>query len=134
MYINFYENLNPRLRVELRLKGTSDTSSIFRVLAHALIPTIASLAILFAQIGVFGNGLFQSYSDLIPDLPLQVFYYFTLFISAVLSIWTLVLLIIGVSEVQKFSMGKAILNVLLPVLLFLIPIAIIAFVLGDLFR
>ncbi len=116
------------------IKGTSDTSSILRVLAHALIPSIASLAILFAQIGVFGNGLFQSYSDLIHDLPLQVFYYFTLFISAVLSIWTLVLLIIGVSEVQKFSIGKAILNVLLPVLLFLIPIAIIAFVLGDLFR
>lgn len=114
------------------LKGKSNTSSLLRVLAHALIPSIASLAIVFAQIGVFGNDLFSSYNDLTSDLPIEVFYYITLFISTVLSLWTLVLLVVGVSEVQKFSIGKAILNVLLPVLLFIIPIAIIAFIIGDL--
>lgn len=115
------------------LKGRSNTSSLLRVIAHAQIPSIVSLILVFAQIGVFGNDLFQTYPDLTSHMPLAVFYYLTIFLSTILSLWTFILLIVGVSEVQQFSIGKAILNVLLPIFLFLIPIAIIAFILGDLF-
>jgi len=40
-------------------------------------------------------------------------------LQVILSIWTFVLCIIGISEVQKFSIGKSILNMLIPGLLLL---------------
>ena len=46
-------------------------------------------------------------------------------LELLLGIWTIVLCVIGVSEVQKLSIGKSILNLLLPVLVFAVPIVII---------
>ncbi len=115
------------------LGGTCDTSSLLRVVAYAQIPSVAALFIVFAQIGVFRNELFQSFLPAATNLPLLVFYYITYGLNALLGIWTFVLLIIGVSEVQKMSIGRAVVNVLLPVLVILIPLSVVAFILGDLF-
>jgi len=51
--------------------------------------------------------------------------YSSMILELLLGIWTIVLCVIGVSEVQKLSIGKSILNLLLPVLVFAVPIVII---------
>lgn len=117
------------------LKAEGNTKSLLRMLAYATIPSIASLILVFAQIGVFGNSIFQSYHDIDSlELPMTIFYYLTVAFEAILGIWTFVLIIAGLSEIQKLSIGRSILNALLPILVILIPIAIIAFILGDLLR
>jgi hypothetical protein len=39
----------------------------------------------------------------------------------VLAVWTLVIFVVGLSEVQKFSVGKAIGNLFLAILVIIIP-------------
>ena len=106
--------------------GKGSTKSILRALSYAMIPTIISLLIIFIQIGFYGIELFQSSVDydtmgLIPSL----FFYLTLIVQMVLGIWTIILSVVGVSEVQQISKGKALLNLLLPALFIIIPILLI---------
>ncbi len=48
-------------------------------------------------------------------------------LEAAPALWTFVLFVIGVAEVQKFTYGKAVLNILLPVLVIAVPL--VAFIL-----
>jgi len=111
------------------LKGAGNTASILRVMAYAMITSVAALVLLIPQIIICGNGLFQSDWDILEEglLANLVFWPFW-FLEVVLGIWTIVLLIIGVSEVQKFSIWKSILNILMPGLLFFIFIFLFVFV------
>jgi len=84
------------------LKGQGDTKSITRVFSYAIIPLIIGLII----ITIF-NCLF--------------------FLSYLFLIWTCILIIIGISEVQKFSIAKVIFNILLSFLVYFILIIIILF-------
>lgn len=115
------------------LKGQGDTDSLLRMMSHAMIPSIVALILLILQIAVFGNGIFQSELDIYSSGLLSIIvFYITVFFEIVLGIWTLVIFVIGISEVQKISIGKSILNMILPGLIIIIPIAMIAFMLGDL--
>jgi len=116
------------------LNGKGNTNSLLRMISHAMIPMIVSLILLIPQISVFGNEIFQSDSNIYgTGMAATIMYYFTSYLGIALSIWTIVLLVIGISEVQKISVWESILNMILPVLVFVIPLAMIAFVLGDLF-
>ena len=116
------------------LKGKGDTNSLLRMMSHAMIPSIIALILLIPQIAIFGNGIFQSDIDVYGSGLLSIIiFYFTLFLEITLGIWTIVLFIIGISEVQKLSIGKSILNMILPGLIIIVPIAVIAFILGDIF-
>lgn len=116
------------------LKGKGDTDSLLRMISHAMIPLIAAMILFIPQILVFGNELFQSDINVYSTgLLSTLIYYFIFFIELSVSIWTIVLVVIGISEVQKFSIGKSILNMILPLLLIVVPIAMISFILGDLF-
>ena len=113
------------------LKGKGNTNSILRVISYAMIPSIIALIFLIPQIGVYGSEMFKSDGDTISaGLISNIFVYLSLFVEFILGIWTIVLCVIGISEVQKFSIGKSILNMLIPSLI----IAIIAFLLGDLLK
>ena len=46
-------------------------------------------------------------------------------VESILGIWTFLLYVIGISEVQQFSVGKALLNLLLPFIVIVIPIFIL---------
>ncbi|MCL2328632.1 MAG: YIP1 family protein [Bacteroidetes bacterium] len=108
------------------LKGEGKTDSILRIISYAMIPSIATLILLIFQIGILGNELFKANGDFASaGYAANIFIMFTGILTIILAIWTFVLCVIGVSEVQKFSIGKSILNVLLPVLVILIPIMII---------
>lgn len=100
------------------LNGVANTTSILRILAYAMFPTILSLVIVIFQIALFGNEMFQSEISLEDKGVLgQAFFYCSLLVEIALVIWTVCFVVVGISEVQKISIGKSILNILLPGLL-----------------
>ncbi|HLA56093.1 MAG TPA: YIP1 family protein [Flavobacterium sp.] len=106
--------------------GIASTQSILRVLAYAMFPSIVALLLLIPQILVYGNDLFKSDGNILTDnILVNLLFYFSLLAEFGLSMWTIVLCVIGVSEVQRFSIGKAIANLLLPALLFVAVILIL---------
>jgi hypothetical protein len=100
------------------MNGKGNTESILRILAYALFPSILSLIILIPHIAIYGNDIFKSengfYSSGLVD---SIIYYSFTFIEIVFGIWSVVLCVIAISEVQKLSIGKSILNLILPVIL-----------------
>lgn len=111
------------------IKGQGDTKSILRIISYALTPTIITLIFLIPQIGIYGNEIFKSDGDIISaGLVGNILVYGSLLLEFILGVWTIVFFVVGVSEVQKLSIGKAILNLLLPILVFAIPLIIIVFI------
>lgn len=116
------------------LNGKGNTNSILRVISYAMIPSIVSILLLIPQITIFGNEVFQSSFDIFSYGLLSIIIYFIIAIlELTLGIWTIVILVIGISEVQKISIGKSIFNLILPALIIVVPIAIIALLFGNLF-
>lgn len=105
------------------LKGIADTRSIIRVMAYALLPHILTLALLGLQISIYGIDLFQAEGDLTSGGTLaNIVFYTSVVAELILGFWSLVLLIIGISVVQKFSIGKAIVNLIFPIIVIAIPV------------
>jgi len=115
------------------LKGNADTDSLVRMVSHAMIPLIASLVLVIPQISIFGNEMFQRDASMYEtEVWSMVMSYCISFIETILSVWSIVLTVIGISEVQKFSIEKSILNMILPAVILIVPIALISYLLGDL--
>lgn len=111
------------------LNGKGDNTSILRILSYAMIPAIISLLFLIPQIGIYGNEIFKANGDITSaGLLANIIVYSSMVLKLILGIWTIVLCVIGVSEVHKLSIGKSILNLLLPILVFAVPIIIIVLV------
>jgi hypothetical protein len=111
------------------LDGEGNTKSILRVLSHAMLPSIISILFLIPQIGVYGNEIFKSNGDIssagiIPNILV----YSCMAVDAVLGLWTMVLCVLAISEVQKLSIGKSILNLLLPILIIVVPLLLIVLI------
>ena len=108
------------------LKGEGNTKSILRTISHAMIPSVIALGLLIPQISIYGNEVFKSDGEIISaGLISNILVYLSMFLEFVLAIWTIVLLVIGISEVQKFSIGKSMLNMLMVGLVVVIPIFLI---------
>ena len=108
------------------INGKGNTDSILRVLSYALIPSIISILLLVPQIAIYGNEIFKSEGDISSEgIVSNIIVYGSMFFEFTLGIWSLVLCVIGISEVQKLSIGKSILNLVLPALVIMIPILII---------
>lgn len=109
------------------LKGKGNTKSLLRMIAHAMIPSIAALTLFIPHIVLFGNGIFQSHMDIYSQGTFSaVVFYITSLLQLTLAVWTLVIFVVGISEVQKISIGKSILNLILPGLVIVVPIMLIA--------
>lgn len=105
------------------LKGQGDQKSIVRMLAYAMTPMILTLLLVIPQIGIYGVEIFKSDGDITSaGLLSNIIFYGAMILELVLGIWSLVLCVIGISEVQKLSTGNAILNLLLPILIIAVPI------------
>lgn len=112
------------------INAKGNTDSILRVLSYALIPSILSLLLLIPQIAIYGNEIFKSDGDLSSGgIISTIIVYGSMFIEFTLGIWSLALCVIGISEVQKLSIGKSILNLLLPAIVIMTPILIIVLIL-----
>lgn len=109
------------------LNGVGNTSSIFRMMAYAMIPSILGLFFLFLQIAVYGVDYFTDYAGYLEkNVVANIVFWISFIIGILLSLTTLVFMVIGLSEVQKFSIGKAVLNLILPILFIVVPIMLIA--------
>jgi hypothetical protein len=111
------------------LDGQGDTKSILRVLSYAMLPSIISIVCLIPQIGFYGVEIFKSDGDIssagiIPNILV----YSCMAMDVVLGIWTMILCVLAISEVQKLSIGKSILNLLLPILVIIVPILLIVLI------
>lgn len=107
--------------------GRVRAKALYRVLAYALLPSILFLTVQIPMILLFGRDYFQ-FDFLFNDPSAFRFsiYIASIVIQVILGGWSIVLLVIGVSETQEVSIGKAILNVLLPMLIVFVPIFLIA--------
>ncbi|WP_298121226.1 Yip1 family protein [Flavobacterium sp.] len=113
------------------INGKGNTDSILRVLSYALIPSIVSLLFLIPQIIIYGNEIFKSDGDIVSGgIVSNVIVYGSMIIEFALGIWSIVLCVIAISEVQKLSIGKSILNLILPAIVIMTPILIIALVIN----
>jgi hypothetical protein len=111
------------------IDGKGNTDSILRVLSYALIPSILSLLLLIPQIIIYGNEIFKSDGDIISGgIVSNIIVYGSMILEFALGIWSLVLCVIGISEVQKLSIGKSILNLILPAIVIMTPILIIVLI------
>ena len=110
------------------LKGNASTEDILRVLAFATIPNIIGILFTIVEISFFGSSVFKSEFDLLQTDTIHIAIGYSLgFIGLVLGIWSLVLSVIGISEVQQFSITKSIINLLLPIFVILIPILVLLY-------
>lgn len=107
------------------LNGVARTDAVLRIFAYAALPSVLGLVVLVIQIAIFGKAIFTSDGvDPYASTLSEIVIYGTLFLQIVLSLWSLVLLVIGIAQVQKFSIGYAILNIILPGLLVLAVVAL----------
>tara|TARA_R100000935_G_C2783908_1_gene142954 strand:- start:209 stop:802 length:594 start_codon:yes stop_codon:yes gene_type:complete len=98
------------------LKGKARLFEYRRVLAWSLVPVIVSLFILIPQFFLFGagsNNLVWENGFSMNSIGLIFF----IVLSLLLDLWTLIILIIGVAYIQNFSIGRAVLNIVLPILI-----------------
>lgn len=108
------------------LNGTGNTSSIYRMMAYAMIPSIMALVFVFLQIAVYGQDYFKSNTDFLESNIIgSIVFWISFSMEILLSLASLVLMVIGLSEVQKFSIGKAIVNLILPIAFIVVPIVLI---------
>ena len=109
------------------LDGQGNTNSIFRMLAFSMLPSIIALVLLIPQILIYGIEIFKSEGNLIDaDWLSNVFFYSSMLLQFLFGITTLIFCVIGTSEVQKLSIWKSILNLLLPVFVIIVPLIILA--------
>jgi hypothetical protein len=111
------------------LKGKGNMESIVRVLSFAVLPSILSLLLLIPQIAIYGKAIFQTNGDITSaSLMGNIIFYGSILLDFILAAYSIVFAIIGVSEVQKLSIGKTILNLLMPAIIIIVPISIIVMI------
>lgn len=109
------------------LKGKADYEEFKTVIAWSLIPSICSLVLLIPEILIFGVDIFKSDMSDTGVVSIMLMVLFGL-VEITLGIWTLIIFVKGVSLIQNFNTWKAILNMILPVFLILIPILFIVLI------
>ena len=102
------------------------------MIGYSLIPVLFTLLMVIAQILIFGVGVFQSDFDYNDGGLSTVVFYSSLLMELLFSVWSIVLGVVGIAVVQKFSYGRAFVNGILPALVVVFPIAVIAFLVFDL--
>ncbi len=112
------------------LKGQGNAKSILNVMAYAYIPSILSLILLVPELSIYGVEVFKTDGDIISaGVSSNILFYSALIIELILGIWTVILLIIGVAEAQKFSIGKSVVNLLLPIFIIFLPLLLLGILL-----
>lgn len=112
------------------LGGKARTKELLRVVAYSVIPALVRtpFSIIALVVGLLSHS--ASVSSIVSQGTLVI----TSIIGFILGMWQLVLMVVGISEVQAFSVGKAILSVILVFAIVFIPLmAIVFFVLQQRF-
>ncbi|SNR86386.1 Yip1 family protein [Hymenobacter mucosus] len=107
------------------LNGRASFSILKSVLAWSLVPSLLTLVLLVPQVALFGDELFKSE----PAFQSKVYHIIWIileFAGAGLSLWSVVILVKGISLVQGFTTGRAITNLFMPALVVVLPLIILA--------
>ncbi len=109
------------------LGGEAEGYQLRTVQAWASVPAICIVLLLPAELLFFGGELFSAHQptmkaseDLVLEFGLA---------KAVLVVWSVVLFVGGLAEAQQFSVGKALLNLLLAVGIVVVPLLLLLFAL-----
>jgi hypothetical protein len=106
--------------------GQAEAEEIRIVFAWSNVPLLPLLALWVVLLGRYGIGLLTGGIDGglgIEDGVLMVIYAVA---TVVLNVWVSAIFVVGLSEVQKFSVWKAFACVLIPILILLVPVTLIA--------
>jgi hypothetical protein len=110
--------------------GKASYGGIRTVFSWSMVPLVWGMILWIPQLLIFGQEVFSS-STVIFDSSRVFILLAALFfiIDFVLWAWNVIILVIGLSEVQKFSIWKAIANILLSALLLIVAMIIIIIIL-----
>src|SRR5690606_25961041 len=99
------------------------------VVAWSNIPMIAStLPVLLASL-IYGNNAVSD--NFVPDTTIITVAYFTvLVLQLIFAFWSLSILVTGIMHIQQFSVWKAIVNAILPILVFFVLILLFLMIFG----
>ena len=100
------------------LDGRTKAITFRTIIGWSLIPSILGLVFLLPQILIFGDDLFRSVPEIDTTLTDTAWVVFAI-INLILGIWSMFIMVKGIVLVQDFTTGKAILNMILPVLVIL---------------
>jgi len=108
------------------INGKGDFRSVLRMIVYAALPSILSMILIIPNIIINGATIFMSdvYLDS-EDMLANLFAYGLLGLEIILAIFSIVFIFIGVAEAQQFSIGKAILNLLLAVGIIIVPLLLL---------
>lgn len=100
------------------LDGKGSTSQILNLLTYAMIPAITAIPFMALKILLFNNQG-QELDQFLMNISMdyKLIYSILEFLIFLLGLWSFILVVIGISELQKFSIFKAILNLIIPILI-----------------
>ena len=111
------------------LKGKALYRHIRIAVAWATVPMIVNVFSWLILLFMFKSELFKKFPVDSTLSSFQVsFLFFILMSQLFFNIWSLVLYVNNLAEVQKFSIGKAILNIIVAILMFLVITYIVAMI------
>lgn len=103
------------------LEGQGSFNDIKKVLAWTNIPIIWGMVFWIPQIILFKQELFTSQTAIInSNWKFFLFYHFVGVIEFIIGIWTSVIFLKCLSEVQKFSVWKALVNIIIAIFLLIV--------------
>ena len=107
------------------LGGQSNSDRLLLVIAYAQIPIVFTIAIFIIQLILFRTTEFSSEEILSLKLNEMLVLISLISLELILSIWSLILMVVGISVAQNFTIVKAVSNLILATLMLILPILII---------
>lgn len=102
------------------LKGKAKYKEVRACVAWSNVPIIANLVLWAILFGIFKQDILKDFPASFDVTPVQRAILFVVLLGQlILSIWIIVLYVNSLSEVQCYSVGKAILNIIFAVILFI---------------
>jgi hypothetical protein len=106
--------------------GKADSETIRAALAWGSVPIVWSLLLLPPELVIFGKEIFTSATPGIDSsMALALAMIGFGLVEATVGIWCFVVIVKGLSEVQRFSSWKAVANIILSGLVIVVPILVI---------
>lgn len=114
------------------IDGKGDFSKVRSAVAWSNVPNAVTTLLWVVLVMVFGSQVFsRGFADL-PFIGYEAGVVFIVFLlESIVSIWGFVLLLKTLSEVQKFSVWKALLNVVIPLVLVVAAIWVVGWVISS---
>lgn len=102
------------------LKGSAKYKEIRSAIAWSNAPMIVNIFLWILLLSIFREDMLRDFpASFVFSKAQRVFLFLILLSQLVVSVWIIVLYINALSEVQRFSIGKAILNILIAMVIFI---------------